>query len=148
MELPESRSGQGAGGAAACKLVVSAPLLAQDTGFVSMLVERGMPVSDCDGRPAGRVAGLVCDAAVRAATHLIVARWQAALDYRVVPIEQVSPSARGGVRLAASLSALDSLPTWSQFSQPTPERSSTHDKPSRGERARPGPSPSDSPERA
>jgi hypothetical protein len=97
------------------QLLVSAPLSLPPAGSTAIVVERGMPVLDQDLQEVGHVAGVVVDPARQTATHLVVVRWQSALDYRVLPIDRVARVGADGVRLNVALPALDSLPTWSAF---------------------------------
>lgn len=73
-------------------------------------IRRGMIVMSREGSEAGQVAALVVDGDSLAVTHVLLVRWRAGLDYRLLPVGLVAAVNDGVVRLAISDAAIDKLP--------------------------------------
>lgn len=77
-------------------------------------VRRGMAVLSADGQPLGHVAAVVAPRGsgtppAGALTHLLLARWGAELEYRLVPAAAIAAAGAGTVRLSTPAAALDAF---------------------------------------
>jgi hypothetical protein len=79
-------------------------------GLAPIEIRRGMPMRSRDGGDAGQVAAVMVDSARQAVTHIVLSRWRAGLEYRLVPAGAVIGVRDGAVVLELASAAIDDLP--------------------------------------